>query len=61
MFKTKAVLLAAAATVAFASPGLAQNFQGFGAPSWIMQDETPAPTYQKPVHLKTKRHVKPAR
>ncbi|MBV8840505.1 MAG: hypothetical protein JO000_28535 [Alphaproteobacteria bacterium] len=61
MFRIKAAVLAAAATFAFASPSLAQNFQGFGAPSWIMQDEVPAPTQQKLVHLKAKRHVKPAR
>lgn len=61
MFKINVAVLAAAAMLAFASPSLAQNFQGFGAPSWIIQDQTPAPTWQKPVHLKAKRHVKPAR
>ena len=61
MFKIQTAVLAAAATLAFASPSLAQNFQGFGAPSWVTQDQAPTPTQQQPVHLKTKRHVKPAR
>ena len=39
------------ATVALASPVLAQNFQGFGAPSWVSQQDQQ--TQSKPVKLKT--------
>jgi hypothetical protein len=54
MSALKATILAAVATVALASPALAQNFQGFGAPSSAMQQDN-APTQSKAVKLKTAR------
>jgi len=51
MSTLKVAILAAVATVALASPVLAQNFQGFGAPSYVTQDNTQ--TQSKPVKLKT--------
>lgn len=52
MNAVKATILAAVATVALASPVLAQNFQGFGAPSWVSQQQDQQ-TQSKPVKLKT--------
>ena len=52
MSALKAIILAAVATAALAAPALAQNFQGFGAPSYATQDS--GRTQQsKPVKLKT--------
>ena len=53
MTKLKVIIVAAAVTVAFAGPSLAQNFQGFGAPSSATQQQDQAPTQSKPVKLKT--------
>lgn len=60
MSTIKVTILAAAATLALASPVLAQNFQGFGAPSWVTQGQDEAPAQSKAVKLKTK-HAKPNR
>jgi len=57
MTKLKIAIVAAAATVAFAAPSFAQNFQGFGAPSYITDAQT-APQTQKPVAMKTQKHTK---
>ena len=57
MTKLKIAIVAAAATVAFAAPSFAQNFQGFGLPSVIADGQT-APQTQKPVAMKTQKHVK---
>ncbi len=53
MTKLKVTILAAVATIAFAGPSLAQNFQGFGAPSYVTQQHDQAHTQSKPVKLKT--------
>ena len=58
MSKLKVIVLATAATIAFATPSLAQNFQGFGAPSWATQqqdDAAAAAAHSKAVKLKTQR------
>jgi len=52
MSTLKVTILAAVATVALATPVLAQNFQGFGAPSYVTQQDN-AQTHSKPVKLKT--------
>ena len=49
----KTVLLAAVATAALASPSLAQNFQGFGAPSWVT--ESSQTEENRPVALKSQK------
>jgi hypothetical protein len=59
MSKIKLAVLAAAATFAVATPSIAQNFQGFGAPSYITEGQAPAQS-QKPVALKSARHAKHA-
>ena len=51
MSTLKVTILAAVTTLALASPVLAQNFQGFGAPSYATQDN--APTQSQAVKLKT--------
>lgn len=53
MTKLKVMIVAAVATVAFAGPSLAQNFQGFGAPSSGYTQQDQAPTQSKPVKLRT--------
>jgi hypothetical protein len=52
MSALKATILAAVATAALASPVLAQNFQGFGAPSSVTEG-TGQTQQSKPVKLKT--------
>jgi hypothetical protein len=54
----KTTLLAAVAAVAFASPSLAQNFQGFGAPSWVTESNQSYVTQDKPVMLKSHKATK---
>ena len=54
MSALKSALLVAAATIALASPVLAQNFHGFGASSYADQQDN-APTQSKPAKLKTAR------
>jgi hypothetical protein len=61
MSRIKVAVLAAAATLAVATPTLAQNFQGFGAPSSITEGQAAAQTKNKPVALKTTRHAKHAK
>jgi hypothetical protein len=53
MTKLKVIILAAVATIALATPSLAQNFQGFGAPSSATQQQDNAPAQSKAVKLKT--------
>ena len=53
MTKLKVTVLAAAAIIALAGTSLAQNFQGFGAPSSATQQQDNAPTQSKAVKLKT--------
>jgi hypothetical protein len=61
MLKLKIAVLAAAGTLALATPSFAQNFQGFGASSSeIAQAQASAPTQHKAVALKAKKHVKAA-
>jgi len=60
MFKIKVAALAAVTTLALATPSLAQNFQGFGASSQVVQGNASTPTQHQAVALK-KKHVKPAR
>lgn len=53
MSRLKVAILAAVATIALTAPSLAQNFQGFGAPSSATQQQDNAPTQSKAVKLKT--------
>ena len=51
--------LVAAAAVAFTTPSFAQNFQGFGAPNYVIQQYEQAPAQQqKPVVLRTYKTAK---
>jgi hypothetical protein len=57
----KTVLLAAVATAALANPSLAQNFQGFGAPSWVTesyQTQQNRPVVLKSQKVKHQRHTR---
>ncbi len=56
MSTLKVALLAAVSSFALASPTLAQNFQGFGVPSYVTQGN--APSQNAPVVLKTHKSVK---
>jgi len=58
MSKITLAVLAAAATFAAATPSFAQNFQGFGAPSYITEGQAPAQSQNKPVALKPAKHGK---
>jgi len=60
MSKITLAVLAAAATFAAATPSFAQNFQGFGAPSYITEGRAAAQTQNKPVSLKATKHAKHA-
>ena len=58
MSKITLAALAVAATFVVATPGYAQNFQGFGAPSTITEGQAPAQSQNKPVALKPAKHGK---
>jgi hypothetical protein len=51
MTTLKTLLLAAIAAAAFATPSLAQNFQGFGVPGYVTEGSRT--TQDRPVMLKT--------
>jgi hypothetical protein len=57
MSRIKSLLLAAIAVAACTTPSLAQNFQGFGAPSYVTKG-TPQSTQDKPVMLKAHKAAK---
>ena len=55
------IVLLAAAAAAFASPSLAQNFQGFGAPSWVTEQsqvQQNRPVMLKSQKVKHQRHAR---
>lgn len=60
MSALKIVLMATVVALAFATPSLAQNFNGFGVPSYVTEGASQT-TQSKPVVLKahkaTKRHA----
>jgi hypothetical protein len=57
MLKIKVAALAAVTTLAFATPSLAQNFQGFGASSEMIQRYESGQAQNKPVALKAHKRV----
>lgn len=59
MTKITLALVGVTAALAFATPSYAQNFQGFGAPNYLIEGNTwAAPAQQKPVMLKSHKVVK---